>query len=70
MARFDIGDCVKLVGPISEYYGDTTAIVVKVYLHPDLSHLNQYHVHLTGGADDVFYEFQLARSTGANNAES
>ena len=61
MARFSIGDYVKLVGPLSEHYGDGTATVVKVYLHPDLSHLNQYRVLMPGG-DDVFYEFQLARS--------
>lgn len=70
MPRFDIGDCVKLIGPISEYYGDTAATVVNVYLHPELSHLNQYRVHMAGGPDDVFYEFQLARSRDGNRAES
>ena len=69
MARFDIGDNVKLIGPISEYYADTPATVVRVYLHPELSHLNQYRVHMPGGADDVFYEFQLVRSNDRCNAE-
>jgi hypothetical protein len=61
MARFAVGDYVKLVGPLSEHYGEATATVVNVYLHPDLSHLNQYRVRMSGG-DDVFYEFQLIRS--------
>ena len=62
MARFAVGDYVKLVGPLSEHYGEAAATVVNVYLHPGLSHLNQYRILMSGGADDVFYEFQLARS--------
>jgi hypothetical protein len=63
MTRFDIGDWVKLVGPISEHYDEASAIIVRVHVHPALPHLNQYRVLMSGGADDIFYEFQLARSS-------
>jgi hypothetical protein len=67
-ARFAVGDYVKLVGPLSEHYGEAAATVVNVYLPPHLSHLNQYRIHMPGG-DDVFYEFQLALSIGRQDID-